>query len=121
LNQAPVLGQGHNNAQQAGKFPIYESPKSVYRLRFPLSVSQMDESLLSLIRAPHSHAPLRLAAASELDCINAKIRLGQIITFGGAPVVDDLAECLICDADATCYQVREGLPVLIADTAFPAP
>jgi hypothetical protein len=60
----------------------------------------MDESLLSLIRAPHSHAPLRLATACELDCINGKIRLGQIITFGGNPVVDDLAECLICDTDA---------------------
>jgi uncharacterized protein YbaR (Trm112 family) len=81
----------------------------------------MDESLLSLIRAPHSHAPLRLATACELDCINGKIRLGQIITFGGTPVVDDLAECLICDTDATCYQVREGMPVLIADTAFRAP
>ena len=81
----------------------------------------MVDSLLSLIRAPHSHAPLRLATASELESINAKIRLGQVITFGGAPVVDDLAECLICDADATCYQVREGMPVLIADTAFRAP
>jgi len=81
----------------------------------------MDDSLLSLIRAPYSHAPLRLATASELESINARIRLGQVITFGGAPVVDDLAECLICDADATCYQVREGMPVLIADTAFRAP
>ena len=81
----------------------------------------MDESLLSLIRAPHSHAPLRLATASELESINAKIRLGQIITFAGTPVVDELAECLICDANATCYQIREGMPVLIADTAFRAP
>ena len=81
----------------------------------------MDESLLSVIRAPHSHAPLRLATASELESINAKIRLGQIITLAGAPVVDELAECLICDADATCYQIREGMPVLIADAAFRAP
>jgi uncharacterized protein YbaR (Trm112 family) len=81
----------------------------------------MDESLLSLIRAPHSHAPLRLATASELETINAKILSGQVITLAGNPIIDELAECLICDADATCYQVREGMPVLIADTAFRAP
>ena len=81
----------------------------------------MDESLLSLIRAPHSHAPLRLATTTELESINAKIRLGQIVTVAGTPVADELAECLICDEDATCYQVREGMPVLIADTAFRAP
>jgi uncharacterized protein YbaR (Trm112 family) len=81
----------------------------------------MEESLVRLIRAPHSHAPLRLATATELANINAKIRLGQIKTLAGAAVTDDLAECMICDADATCYQVREGMPVLIADTAFFAP
>jgi uncharacterized protein YbaR (Trm112 family) len=81
----------------------------------------MEEALLEILCAPLTHAALRLASAAELDQINGRIRSRLIRNRAGSTLDDELEGCLVCEADKTCYPIREGFPVLISNEAFDCP
>ena len=81
----------------------------------------MEASLLELLCAPSTHARLRLADDEEIRSINRLIGSRLVRDLTGELVQSELQACLICDADRICYPIRDGLPVLIRDVAFPFP
>jgi uncharacterized protein len=81
----------------------------------------MDESLLELLCAPGSHAPLRLADSVELASMNSLIQLRMLKNRNGSTLDTQLDGSLICESERRCYPIRDGLPVLIAGEAFDWP
>jgi len=90
-------------------------------LGFAPEVLQMEASLLELLCAPLTLAPLRLAHDEELRSINRVIGSGLLRNRAGELLQSELEACLICDADGICYPIRDGFPVLIPDAGFHFP
>ena len=82
---------------------------------------EMDESLLQLLCAPGTHAPLRLADSEEVSSINSLIHLRLLKNRDGSTLEMALDGGLICEPDRSCYPIRAGLPVLIPGEAFDWP
>jgi uncharacterized protein YbaR (Trm112 family) len=81
----------------------------------------MDESLLELLCAPGTHAPLRLADPQEVASINSLIQLRLLKNRDGLTLDRALDGGLICESERSCFPIRDGLPVLIAGEAFDWP
>jgi uncharacterized protein YbaR (Trm112 family) len=81
----------------------------------------MDESLLELLCAPGSRAPLRLADSVELASINSLVQLRMIKNRNGSTLDIQLDGSLICESERRCYPIRGGFPILIAGEAFDWP
>jgi uncharacterized protein YbaR (Trm112 family) len=81
----------------------------------------MDQTLLELLCAPGSHAPLRLADSEELASINSLIGLQMLKNRNGSTLDTQLDGSLICESERSCYPIRDGLPILIAGEAFDWP
>jgi uncharacterized protein YbaR (Trm112 family) len=81
----------------------------------------MEDPLLEILCAPVSHARLRLASPAELRHINSQIRSRLVRNQAGLTVDVELEGCLVCEADRTCYPIRDGFPVLISGEAFDSP
>ena len=84
----------------------------------PRTPRKMEKTLLDLLCAPGSHAALRLASSAELEQINAGIRHRLIRNRDGFILDAELEGSLLCDAERTCYPIRDGLAVLISGEAF---
>jgi len=81
----------------------------------------MEGSLLELLCAPLTYASLRLVRDEELRSINRIIVSGLLRDRAGALLQSELEACLISDADAMCYPIRDGFPILIPDAGFHFP
>jgi uncharacterized protein YbaR (Trm112 family) len=81
----------------------------------------MDETLLDLLCAPLSHAPLRLASSAELGQINSQIQLRLIRNRDGFTLDAQLDGSLLCESEKSCYPIRDDLPVLLSGEAFDWP
>lgn len=81
----------------------------------------IDAKFLAKLVCPSSRRPLRLATPAELARINAAIAAGNVHSSGGEPISDALDEALIPDGGDLVYPVREDVPVLLVEEAFPLP
>ena len=81
----------------------------------------MNEALLELLCAPHSHAALRLANSDELRQLNSRIQQRLVQNRDGVTLEAELDGALVCESDGSCYPVRDALPVLIAGEGFDWP
>ena len=73
------------------------------------------EEILALLRCPEKLVRLRQASKSELECLNARIRAGEMKNKGGDTVSEALDEALIRDGDDVAYAIRAGIPILIIE------
>lgn len=75
----------------------------------------VDAQILELLACPETHAPLRVAEATLLAQVNARIAAGDLKTRAGTAVIAPLEEALV-RADGKClYRVDDGIPNLLID------
>jgi uncharacterized protein YbaR (Trm112 family) len=74
--------------------------------------------LLDVLCCPADRSPVRLATASELEALNARIASG-VKNNVGAPVSEKLEAAIIRVDGTFAYPVREEIPVMLIDEAIP--
>ncbi len=76
---------------------------------------QVATDLVDILVCPETKQPVRLATASELASINAKISAGTLRNRGGEPVKHALVEALIREDGRILYPVDDGIPVMLVE------
>lgn len=79
----------------------------------------IDPAFLADLVCPETHAALRLATASELEQVNARIRNGAAENRGGEPVSEPLDEGLVPNSGAVIYPIRDHIPILLIAEGIP--
>ena len=79
----------------------------------------INEQLLKVIVCPINHQPLLVADQQLLDKLNQAISTGTIKDRAGRPLTAPIQEGLIRQDGQILYQVRENIPVLLADEGIP--
>lgn len=79
----------------------------------------INEQLLKIIVCPVNHQPLRIADRRLVDQINQAISQGLANDCAGRPVTTPIQEGLIRQDGQILYQIRDDIPVLLADEGIP--
>jgi uncharacterized protein YbaR (Trm112 family) len=79
----------------------------------------VDKELLEILVCPDDKTPVRLASATELDALNARIRAGGVQNRGGQAVSREVPEGLIRADGKYLYPVDNDIPVMLIDEAIP--
>ena len=79
----------------------------------------IDPEFLQILRSPDTRKPLRLAEATELAAVNARIGDGSARNRAGEPVTQPLDAGLVPDGESVVYPVRDDIPILLKDEAIP--
>lgn len=79
----------------------------------------IDQELLEILACPENKSPVRLAEASELEALNARIRAGAVKSRGGETVSEELEAGLVREDGKFLYPVRDEIPIMLIDEAIP--
>ena len=79
----------------------------------------VDPELLSMLRSPETHQPLRLANSADLASVNQRIAAGTLKNRGGKPVADSLQAGLIREDGQFIYAIRNDIPIMLIEEAIP--
>ncbi len=77
----------------------------------------MDPELLSVLRCPVNHEPLRIGSGTEIARLNAVLAKVDRKTEE-EPVATSAEECLICDTCRLCFPIVDGVPILLPEEAI---
>lgn len=80
----------------------------------------IDPSLLSILACPITKRPVRLLPMEAVLKLNDLISHGVLRCANGELVEQPLEEALVTDDGTTIYQVRDGVPIMLADEGVPA-
>jgi uncharacterized protein len=75
----------------------------------------INEQLLKMIVCPVNHQPLRIADREFIDKVNRAVSAGQVKDKAGRPITEPIQEGLIRQDGQVLYQIRDNIPVLLAD------
>jgi uncharacterized protein len=79
----------------------------------------INEQLLKIIVCPINHQPLLIADQQLIEKLNRAISAGLIKDRAGRPLTAPIQEGLIRQDGQILYQVRDNIPVLLADEGIP--
>jgi uncharacterized protein YbaR (Trm112 family) len=79
----------------------------------------LSPDLLELLRCPETRQRLRVADASELASLNARVATGTLVSRAGQARTTPLAAALLRDDGTLAYPIEDDIPVLLIDEAFP--
>jgi uncharacterized protein YbaR (Trm112 family) len=79
----------------------------------------IDSQLLSILRCPENHQPLRIAGAAELAQFNKRIAAGGVLNRGGHPVSEPIQGALVRQDERVFYPIRNEIPIMLAEEAIP--
>lgn len=74
--------------------------------------------LLSMLCCPETREALSLADEETLRSLNEKIAEGKIKNVSGAILTEPIEELLLASGGKRAYQVKSGIPILLADEAI---
>lgn len=80
----------------------------------------IDPELLKILVCPEDRSPLKLADAALLSTVNSRIEGALVKDRGGAPVAQPLEAALVRADGQFLYPIRDGIPVLLIDSAIPS-
>jgi uncharacterized protein len=75
--------------------------------------------LLKIIVCPVNHQTLRIADQRLIDRVNQAISAGRLKDRAGRPVTVAIQEGLVREDGEMLYQIRDNIPVLLADEGIP--
>jgi uncharacterized protein len=81
----------------------------------------LNPELLALLVCPETHQDVALASPGEIAQINEAIRLGQVRTASGNPVIEPVEGALIRSDRAIAYPIRDSIPVMLVDEGLSIP
>lgn len=79
----------------------------------------LNPELLALLRCPETHQMLTEATPEMIAKLNQAIGAGTAKNRGGEKVVDAVSGGLLREDKKFIYPIRNGLPILLIDAAFP--
>jgi len=79
----------------------------------------INNQLLNIIVCPVNHQPLQIADRQLIDRVNQAIFAGRVKDRAGRPVTIPIQEGLIRQDGQVLYQIRDDIPVLLADEGIP--
>lgn len=85
------------------------------------NVVMIDEQLLEILACPEDKTPVSLADAELVSQINEAIKAGRMTNRGGAKVSDPIEGGLVRADGQWMYPIRDEIPVMLIDEAFPLP
>lgn len=84
------------------------APKTVSGFHF-------NPALLKLLQCPLTHSSVQVAEATLLEQINARIKLGGVVSQNGEPVEEPFDAVLQNESKTWLIPVRGGIITLVAD------
>ncbi len=78
----------------------------------------MDPQLLEILCCPATKQALRLAHASELETLNARIAAGEAQNHAGETIREALQEALVSADGKILYPIRQSIPVMLVDESI---
>lgn len=78
----------------------------------------MDNSILAILSCPVSRTALKHLGREQVDRINDLITEGEVEYVQGERVLDPLENALITEDNRVIYPIRDGIPVLLADSGI---
>ncbi len=83
--------------------------------------SIIDPNLLKILACPESHQPLDLLDSGELERINDLIKSGAARMVSGESFKSSWNAGLIRQDKLRAYQILDGLPILLIESAIVLP
>ena len=78
----------------------------------------ISQQLLSVLRCPVEHGPLRNVEAAVVARLNERIAAGSLVSRGGQPVQRPLTGGLLNESGTILYPVVDGIANLLVDEAI---
>ena len=75
--------------------------------------------LLEILVCPENHSPVTLADEALVGKVNEAIAVGKMVNRAGETVFEPVEGGLVRGDRAWMYPVRDGIPVMLVDEAFP--
>jgi len=79
----------------------------------------IDRELLEILCCPETRQDLVEASAEAVTALNLKIVAGAIVNRAGALVAEPVGALLVRSDGRYGYPVRDDIPVMLIDEAFP--
>lgn len=78
----------------------------------------IDPKLLAILCCPETRQPLSIAGGELAASLNSQIAAGTLKNAAGELLKEGADEYLLTQDGTRAYQVRSGIPVLLADEAI---
>ena len=79
----------------------------------------MDSELLSILRCPETHQPVRAAEPALVGQLNRQAGSGMLHNHAGQLVNEKMDGGLVRSDGKFCYPIRRDIPVMLVEEAIP--